>query len=95
MKTGIELISEERKEQINKHGFNSLHDTLNSCGELGQAAIYCLTGKEEDYPEGWSLEYQYKIDRANLKKRLTVAGALIAAEIDRINNIEISQIPTL
>lgn len=42
MKSGIELIAEERQEQIKKHGWNAEHDHLHEDGELKLAAMYAL-----------------------------------------------------
>ncbi len=39
MKTGIELISEERQRQITDEGFDSDHDDMHSVGELADAAM--------------------------------------------------------
>lgn len=37
-KTGVELIAEERKRQIEKHGYSATHDALHSGGQLIEAA---------------------------------------------------------
>lgn len=90
MNTGIELIAIERKEQIEKHGWDN--DSEWESGELAQAAIYCLTLKRKDYPKNWG-DWFYK--RIQLKKNRMgwnvfkiemrkIAGALLAAEIDRL-----------
>ena len=39
-------------------------------------------------PEGWSFELFKKMCNKPYKERLVIAGALIAAEIDRLNAIE-------
>lgn len=97
MKTGIELIAEERREQVEKHGFDADHDLrpFNKHGALIQAAAYLLqnqfTGKGTDrifatFPSRWSGIFQEKFDSKKGVEALKVAGALIAAEIDRIQN---------
>ena len=43
MKTGIELIAQERKEQLKKHKWTSEHDDQHDCGELTDAAIVCAS----------------------------------------------------
>lgn len=87
MKTGIELIAIERQEQIEKHGRTIYHDTkINSNGELKQVARYLLgIGTEQEYPRNWSKDFQFAVDRKSQKEKLIIAGALIAAELDRIN----------
>ncbi len=92
MKTGIEMISAERVEQIEKHGFNDAHDLGpgHSNGELVAAAVYLLAGvprgsKLGAYPITWKRTYKKKFDEKNRIERLVIAGALIAAELDRLN----------
>ena len=84
-KTGIELITQERKEQIEKHDRTIVMDvTINSCGELVQGAIACLT-KQADFPGHWESVICDHIRRDKSEiERLIIAGALIAAEIDRL-----------
>ena len=96
MKKGVELIAEERKRQIEVEGFNSDHDSHNSIGELALAASCYLV---YDYPH-WAesedlipMPKQFPWDSKWWKptpndriRELTKAGALIAAEIDRLNN---------
>ena len=87
MKTGIELIAIERQEQIEKHKWTSEHDSCHENEELVRAAIYALDPCMDNFKQldiGWA-HFVTKID--NKKSRidqLKVAGALIAAEIDRI-----------
>lgn len=95
MKTGIELIAEERQEQIEKHGFD-LHDDAEFYdeGELVEAAKYALTLDKNYYPTGWEFWWHDKMMDKQKRlseqefwiERLKIAGALIAAEIDRIQN---------
>lgn len=87
MLTGIELINNEREEQLSKHKRTVESDVkYNITGQLIDGAIYCLTGKEDYYPiNTWGPEFKEKIDNSTRLKKLTVAGALIAAEIDRLN----------
>lgn len=93
MKTGIELIAEERKEQIEQHGFTVSGDkSMNSENELRSAAMYVLTANEEYYPSNWDTWFKNKLEdkRARMSpeefdiERLKIAGALIAADIDQI-----------
>lgn len=91
MKTGIELIAQERAEQIEKHKWDAAHDALHEYGELRKmAAVLCCVGTDAfvgdvgEFSSGnnaWGLEEKLKKDAIH---RLKVAGALIAAEIDRL-----------
>ena len=94
-KTGIELIAQERKEQIEKHGYSVETDVeYYQRKELHRAAVYALTYDDNWYPESWGLNFKSKMEekRNNLIlgtkefeiERLKIAGALIAAEIDRL-----------
>ena len=86
MKTGLELITDERVKQIAKYKYTAYHDSLYMNKELLYAALAYLNeaiygGKvgEEDWP--FAMEY-FKDEGyvENLKK----AGAFIAAELDRL-----------
>ncbi len=98
MKTGIELITDERKRQIEKEGWTAEHDEVHKNGELANmAALYAITNKplykkpgyfndtlfEVLYPEDWDMKW-WKPTPDNKIKELVKAGALIAAEIDRL-----------
>lgn len=94
MKSGIELIAAERQEQIEKHGWDANHDNLHKFGELRKAsAILCVMDTDsrvvspDEFHSGndvWGLETKLS---ENIIHRLKVAGALIAAKIDRIQNL--------
>lgn len=100
MKTGIELIAEERQRQIEKEGWTPEHDIFeHRHGQLIDAAVsYALTEEErkklchlvksdEDVPPIWPFEKKYwKPCPTDRIKELVKAGALIAAEIDRLQN---------
>ncbi|MEI6752373.1 MAG: hypothetical protein WCK78_04325 [Paludibacter sp.] len=92
MKTGIELISEERKRQIEKEGWTSTHDNQHVNNELAiVASLYALPNGQREitvrsrWPETWDYEW-WKPTPENRVKELQKAGALIAAEIDRIQS---------
>lgn len=92
--TGIELIAKERKEQIEKHGRTIEQDIeFNYDCQLGTAACtLCYEAIEEidsrnDPPHNWDLEIWQKMYDKPYKERLIIAGALIAAELDRLNNL--------
>ena len=102
---GIDLISQEREEQLTKHGITVESDVENNNEyQLVDAASALVSPHEEsfeemyvqtqsDYPPvGWDKEpllalLSDKEIRKPYKDRLVIAGALIAAEIDRINAV--------
>ncbi len=92
MPTGVELIAQERKEQIEKHGFHVSDDEGYDQGELVKAAMYSLTGERNSYPETWEFWFHDKMVAKKERmsehdfaiERLKIAGALIASEIDRL-----------
>ena len=91
MKTGIELIAKERQEQITKHKRTTEYDIqYNKYGQLGIAA-QSLLEKFIEYrvkpTSDWNDDIWDKMINADYIKRLTIAGAFIAAEIDRINEL--------
>ena len=88
MKTAIELITKERAEQIEKHGFDSSHDETNDDGELRHVAACLITGAKTYYPDHWDKSFLVKFEAKDDIERLVVAGALIAAEIDRLKKLE-------
>ena len=90
--TGIELIAQERAEQLEKHGWTSEHDAKHDSGALAVVAATLAvmhTDSKVTDPEAkhgsdnnpWGLEAKLKTDAIH---SLQIAGALIAAEIDRI-----------
>ena len=83
MKTGLEQIAEEQLKQINKYGSIStnLKDKKLLFGALSylNAAIYGESVGNEDWPFE-QIYWHYEGYVESLKK----AGALIAAELDRL-----------
>ena len=93
MKTGIELIAEERQRQIEVEGWIKEHDQEHKYGELAlAAACYALPDRNRSIGEPpiyWSFEEKdWKPTPENRIKELQKAGALIAAEIDRLQNLK-------
>lgn len=91
MGTGIELIATERREQIEKHGRTIDSDVEHNCNnELRDAAIVLISDWPTmmDFPKEWQGPIMQKALDKNYKERLIIAGALIAAEIDRLQAIE-------
>ena len=105
MKTGIEIISAERKRQIEKEGYTAEYDD-NQKGNLSDAAAIYALGRNDrlcplqngdsiletfwpwsmkDYkPAKYKLTDSYKEICKQRVHELAKAGALIAAEIDRL-----------
>ena len=87
MKTGLEQIAEERVKQITQKNYTCSHDQQHKNKELLYAALAYLNSAiygsnvgEEDWPSNWGefKSHGYENDLAR-------AGALIAAELDRIH----------
>lgn len=97
---GAELIAEERNRQIEKEGWDSEHDDHSGGALAVAGACYALNCESViSTRANESLRYHYEIESAKLWpwekdwwkptpeypiKQLTKAGALIAAEIDRL-----------
>ncbi len=91
--TGIDLIAKERREQLEKHCRSVRDDTLNNDKGQLRYAVLELLGMEDspfmpDCPRGWNRRIWYNMSSKSYKNRLIISGALIAAEIDRINYID-------
>ena len=92
--TGIKLIAKERQRQVKKEGFSSDHDAPYLRGELALAAVsYALPKKDVLYkPFFWPFDPKwYKPTPNDRIRELSKAGALIAAEIDRLLEAEKQQ----
>ena len=90
---GIELITKERERQIEVKGWSEEHDKQHDCGELSDLAVcYALRPywrKRISIPMIDPFAFGvFKPDPNNRIRELTKAGALIAAEIDRLLNKE-------
>ena len=82
--TGIELITQERKEQIEKYRYDTEHDVQHHPDQaLINAAIFALTLQDKWKQDGWE-NFEKKMWSKSMVERFAVAGALVAAEIDRL-----------
>lgn len=96
MKSGVEQIAEERQRQVEKEGWTPEHDGEHSDGSLARAAAcYAVEGRAmmtvteqgvpykapRQWPASWHPKWWKPKDRI---RDLVRAGALIAAEIDRL-----------
>lgn len=89
--SGIYSMIEERFEQIHKHNRTVEQDVLlNSDGQLRMAAIALSKALPNihDMPKDWDINICTHMVMKPIKERLIIAGALIAAEIDRLQAIE-------
>lgn len=89
--TGVDLIAAERQRQIDAEDWTPAHDDEHTDGALAMAAAaYTLTDAmlEDEYVSRrglwpWGPRY-WKPTPENRVRELVKAGALIAAEIDRL-----------
>jgi len=87
---GVELIAFERQRQINQERFDAEHDDEHGNGELAKAAVcYALKAATgcfgSDFtPIAWPWEPSWWKPSGHPIRNLVKAGALIAAEIDRL-----------
>lgn len=94
-KSGVTLIAEERRRQIFDEGYDAENDDRYVEAELAKvAAVLAVDGTDahvfdrwgefgtENDPWGVRTKFGYEAGADDVRK-LTIAGALIAAEIDR------------
>ena len=97
LRSGAELIAQERQRQISKEGWTPEHDDTHRRGELAYAAQgYALLGAaqsgahlecdpiEMEQPPFWPWEIMSWKPSKDKIRNLVKAGGLIAAEIDRL-----------
>lgn len=83
---GVVQIYFERNNQIFRHKITAEDDyKFNADFQLVDAAIKLLKGGQHPAPEGWDEGRWNKMLNKSDERRLIIAGALIAAEIDRLN----------
>jgi hypothetical protein len=87
--TGVELIAAERQRQMEQEGWTPAHDDTHDEGELRDAAIaYALTvdarTEAATIRDRWPWEPSWWKPSDDPLRNLAKAGALIAAEIDRL-----------
>lgn len=100
MKTGSQIIAEERDRQINSEGYNASHDDAHDRGQLLAAAMcyasipllrLTYTDPETEITEvmatRWPWEEEWWKPDSDAVRNLAKAGALIAAEIDRLQRL--------
>lgn len=88
---GAQLIAAERARQISVEGYTAEGDDRQTAGELAMAAAcYALppTLREEPLPMLWPWSGMVWRPSPARIRELAKAGALIAAEIDRVRRME-------
>ena len=92
--SGVVLITAERQRQIDVEGWTPEHDDEHSSSELNRAARFYA--KKAQYPEsytdvkapmGWPWDTEWWKPSPDPIRNLVKAGALIAAEIDRLQRL--------
>jgi hypothetical protein len=90
--SGVDLIAAERQRQIEQEGWTPAHDALHGSEDLAAAAACyaqppVVRGQHGAPPWLWPWsEADWKPTPNERIRELTKAGALIAAEIDRLQN---------
>jgi hypothetical protein len=102
--TGIERIAAERKRQIEEEGWTAEHDDNHELDEMVKAAVcYTLPERIRENRFGLTMTLrqllwpwggdQWKPTPDNRIRELEKAGALIAAEIDRLLRLKLKHYP--
>jgi hypothetical protein len=92
MTNGMELIAAERQRQMTAEGWTPEHDDTHTHGQLLSAA-YCYFWMARDLekvttcPFAWPWERSWWKPSDDPVRNLVKAGALIAAEIDRLQRL--------
>lgn len=86
--TGSEQIAQERVDQILKHGHTTVSDIQKNPDKQLVNASSAILFKSKLCPEGWDDDKWQKLIEKPYPERLVIAGAFIAAEIDRVNRLE-------
>lgn len=94
--SGVMQIAAERANQVSKHSYTEEHDRQWVDGQLVRAAEYLLgeatehetpTGHEANRPFAWEPKRWQKMCAKDYTDRVRIAGALCAAELDRLNSL--------
>jgi len=108
MKNAIELIAEERARQISVEGWTPEHDDAHSDSELARAAAsyampgwlrnlhvrpICIEATHTLHAKIWPWEIRWWKPSEDRIRELVKAGALIAAEIDRLQRQNVADEP--
>jgi hypothetical protein len=84
--SGVELIAAERQRQVEAEGWTPEHDDEHDGQMADAAACYLLSDVPEFRDDYWPWDAKWwKPTPKDRVRELVKAGALIAAEIDRLN----------
>lgn len=100
---GLGIIVSERLEQIDNYGFTGEHHAnhpewydkgqlIDAASRLAFKDIEEIHGIEEP-PTGWDFDWWNRLVDKPHVERLGIAGALLAAEIDRLKYLEENEKP--
>jgi hypothetical protein len=97
MRTAIELIADERQRQIEKEGWTTEHDEEHDMDQMARAAaIYAMPEWKRDLhpfentPKEWPWSDEWwKPTPDDRIRELVKAGALIVAEIERLQRLKL------
>lgn len=84
--SGADLIAAERARQLDSEGWDAAHDDCHGDGQLVQVAqeiVARASGVIGDWNDDWGLIAKHSRRPDGEFRLLVIAGALIAAEIDR------------
>ena len=87
MKTGIEIIAAERARQTEAEGWSAAHDDEHTDGSLAVAAACYATQENQGLYERGKKLRELILEHWPWERRWWKAGALIAAEIDRLQRL--------
>lgn len=87
MSNGIIQIAKERVKQQGNGRSAQSDEWINPDGSLVQAALYLLDFRRNERPSHWN-EWLDKAAQRSYKERVRIAGALMAAELDRLEHKE-------
>lgn len=90
---GVKLIANERRKQIDKHGFTAEHhvnhpEWYENNQMRNAAASILIPDIVSISPENWDLKWFLNLCYREPKERLIIAGALIASELDRLEQLD-------
>lgn len=84
--TAIELIIQERTEQIEKHNRSLHYDKMNnSTGQLPSAVVALIENDSDKFSKTWDKDICNHMISKPYKERLVIAAALLISEIERIS----------
>lgn len=92
--SGADLIAVERLRQLEAEGWTAEHDDAHDSGELCGAAMAYIANRDSasvdpEPPSWWPWESSWWKPSDDPIRNLVKAGALLAAEIDRLQRLRV------